>query len=406
VAIIASNFWPEPTGSAQTVGEFAWFLARAGADVRVATSMPYYPQWRIAAAYRGRIWLRERHEGVTMYRAWHLVRPRPSTMTRVLHELTLTLLSIPSMLRVLRRAKVAFVSSPDLSYAFVGLLIARLMRIRAVLLVKDVMPDAAVELGMLRNRLMIGLSRFLARRAYAWANEIHTLGEGMRQRIARDTEAPRKIRIVPDTIDAAELAPVERRENEFRKRYVPDGVFAVLHTGNMGNKQDLDLLLRAARRLRSDPKVHFYVFGEGSVKTHFLRTKEEWGLENVSLFPLQERPMLRHMLSGADVVLVSQRREVVDIVVPSKLITALASGAMIVVACPEESETARLIRESGGGLWVPAGDDAGLVAAIDRIRGGGVDVQAHRRNAREYALATFDRSAVYGPVVRELLLAS
>ena len=310
------------------------------------------------------------------------------------------------MIRVLRRAKVAYVSSPDLSYAFVGLLMARMLGVRSVLLVKDVMPDAAVELGMLRNPLMIGLSRFLARRAYAWASEIHTLGEGMRQRIARETGTLRKIRVVPDTIDGTELAPVERRENEFRKRYVPEGVFAVLHTGNMGMKQDLDLLLRAAQRLRSDPKVHFYVFGEGAVKTHFVGVRQEWGLENVSLFPLQERPMLRHMLSGADLVLVSQRREVVDIVVPSKLITALAAGAMIVVACPEESETARLIRESAGGLWIPAGDDAGLVATIDRVRGGAVDVQAHRRNAREYALATFDRAAVYGPVVRDHLLAS
>ena len=47
IAVIASNFWPEITGTSQTVTEFADFLSRAGVDVTVATSMPYYPQWQI-----------------------------------------------------------------------------------------------------------------------------------------------------------------------------------------------------------------------------------------------------------------------------------------------------------------------------------------------------------------------
>ena len=55
-------------------------------------------------------------------------------------------------------------------------------------------------------------------------------------------------------------------------------------------------------------------------------------LENVSHYPLQSRSFLAHMLSGADIVVVSQVAEVIDIVVPSKLLTAMASGAMIVAA--------------------------------------------------------------------------
>src|SRR3989454_2808998 len=58
--------------------------------------------------------------------------------------------------------------------------------------------------------------------------------------------------------------------------------------------------------------------------------------ENVSHHPLQERSLLSHVLSGADVVLVSQLAEVVDIVVPSKLVTAMGAGAMIVAARSEE----------------------------------------------------------------------
>jgi len=281
---------------------------------------------------------------------------------------------------------------------------AAIMRVPRVLVVKDVMPEAAVELGMLRNPIAIALSKWLARWVYRLAREIHTLGEGMKRRIAAVTGRDDNIRIVPDTIDAQELYPVPLELNEFRKQYAPAGTFAVLHTGNIGKKQDLDLLLRAADRLRHDPTVQFYVFGDGAEKTSFLRRRAARGLENVSHHPLQPRSMLAHMLSGADIVLVSQLAEVIDIVVPSKLLTAMASGAMIVAACSPDSETARLVNESGGGILIGPGDDEAFAKAIARIRSGQIDVKACRDRARQFAERRFERHAVYGAVVRSSLI--
>jgi colanic acid biosynthesis glycosyl transferase WcaI len=402
VAVVTSNFWPEPTGTSQTVTEFAEYLARHGIPVEVATSMPYYPEWRIRPAYRRALWRTERRDGIRIRRSWHFVRPRPTTITRILHEATLSLLALPNMVRVLRGARRAYIVSPALSYALTAAAVARLLRVRFTLVVKDVMPDAAVELGMMTNPIMVGASRRMARAAYGLADEIHTLGEGMRRRIAREADDPEKIHIVPDTIDPGELEPVSREVNEFRQRFVPDGTFAVLHTGNMGKKQDLFLLLRAAERLRHDRSVHFYVFGDGAVRDDFLSARDARGLDNVSHYPLQERRMLRHMLSGADAVLVSQLPEVVDIVVPSKLLTALAAGAMIVAACAPDSETARLVDRSGGGVRTPAGDDEALARAIADIRAGSVDAAACREAARAFATETFGRDAVYGPIAAGL----
>lgn len=405
VAIVSSNFWPERTGTSQTVGEFAKFFADHGVQVRVATALPYYPEWRIWDDYRGRLWRTDHQHGTTVFRTWHFVSPTPSTLTRLLHELTLSVLGALRIVQAMWRADWVYVVSPDLAFAFTGMWLGLIGRRRRVLVVKDVMPDAAIELGMLRNRLAIAVARWMARCLYRWADEIHTLGEGMRQRIAREVGSVDKIRIVRDTIDAAELAPVPYEVNDFRRRFVPAGTFAVLHTGNMGTKQDLELLLRAAGRLRDDAGVRFYVFGDGAAKERFLQLRDGWRLDNVSHHPLQDRSMLRHMLSGADVVLVSQLPEVVDIVVPSKLLTALGAGAMIVAACAPGSETARLIGESDGGLVIRASDDEALVRVIQQVRSGEVDVAQHRRRAREFAVRRFDRRAVYGPLVQEYLAA-
>src|SRR2546426_5321786 len=89
IAIVASNYWPEPTGVSRTVTEFAEFLTCRDLDVRVATAMPYYPQWEIYPAYRRSVYRSELRNGATIFRAWHRVRPAPSAIGRDLQEATL-----------------------------------------------------------------------------------------------------------------------------------------------------------------------------------------------------------------------------------------------------------------------------------------------------------------------------
>src|SRR4029078_1795088 len=216
------------------------------------------------------------------------------------------------------------------------------------------MTESEMELGMLTNARAIQLSKWMAREMYDGADEIFTLGEGMRRKIERDTRRREKISILKNTVNAAELAQGNGQGKPFRERFVPDDTFAVVHAGNMGKKQDLDLLLRTAKRLRSRSDIHFYVFGDGAVKDEFMRQRDAFDLVNVEIFPFQPREMLPHMLFGADVVLVSQLPEVLDTVVPLKLITAMAAGAMIVAACAPESDTAKLVVSSGGGITAAA----------------------------------------------------
>ena len=394
-AIVTSNFWPERTGIGQVATEFAQYLATRGIDVHVATGMPYYPEWRIYPEYRGKLQITEQLGNITIHRAWHHARPAPGPISRIAHEATLSLFSIPNMRRAMRGAHAAYIVSPDLSHAFTASLVAKAMDVPRVLMVQDVMPDAAVELGMLRNPLLVGGARRLARATYALADEILTLGEGMRQLIAREADTGKQISILPNSIDIEELWTGSEQGTPFRDRFVPGGTFAVVHSGNMGEKQDLELLLRAAQRLRDHPGVHFYVFGDGAVKSSFLKRRAELGLENVSHFPFQERSMLPHMLYGADAFLISQSSRVVDIVVPSKIATALGAGAMVVASCAENSETAKLVRESGGGIVIPAGDDEALSRVILQLRSGEIDSRTYRDAGRAYARKFFDREKTY-----------
>ena len=399
IAIITSNYWPEQTGISRTSTDLAEYFAAHDAQVTVATAMPYYPEWRVYEAYRKRLFARESHGGVEILRAWHFVRPAPSTLGRLLHELTLAAASIPNVLRAVRRANAVYVVTPMLSLAFVAVLCTRILGKRPILVVQDVMPDAAVELGMLRNKGMIALSRWMARVCYRAAREIHTLGEGMMRRIVNNGGNPATTRVVPVTVDLAELS-APSGENDFRRQFCRPGQLAVLHTGNMGKKQDLGLVLDTAALLAGEPDVHFFVFGDGAVREEFLKRREDLGLHNVSHYPLQERALLPHMLVGADIVLVSQLPEMTDIAVPSKLITAMAAGAFVVAACSSDSETARIVERSQGGIVIPPSDPHAFVRTIHALRSGSINPSAYRARARAHAAQQYDRDKVYGPLTR------
>ena len=171
VAVITAYFWPEQTGISQVVTEFASFLSERGIDVRVATAQPFYPEWEIWPEYRGKLWSKDAKGGISILRSWHMVSPRPSTVLRIVHDMTLALFALPNFIRVLRGARVAYVVSLDFTFAFAASVVAAMLRVRRVLVVEDIMPDAAIELGMIRSRAIIAVSRFIVRKLYALAGE-------------------------------------------------------------------------------------------------------------------------------------------------------------------------------------------------------------------------------------------
>jgi colanic acid biosynthesis glycosyl transferase WcaI len=400
--IVTSNFWPEKTGIGQVNTELAKFLSSHGVDVHVVTGYPYYPEWSVYPGYSGSLTRTEHYEGIAIHRSWHYVRPNPGAVGRILHEITLALFGIPALVRLIRTSSTVFIVSPDLFFAFLASKITLLLGRRYQLVVQDVMPDAALELEMVSNRWVIKASKAMARRLYDGAEGIRTLGNGMRRRIAAMTRDPSKISVVPNAVDVRELAPAHGSGLPFRERFVANGHFAVVHSGNIGLKQDLSVLLEAADELRSFPDIKFLVFGDGAAKADFLRERDARRLDNVSHYEFQDRALVPHMLYGADVVLVSQMKAVVDILVPSKLQVAMAAGAMIVAACAENSESAEIIRESGAGILVPAGDGTSLAATLLRIRNGEENAGAYRTRAAEYAAAHFDQESLYGPICRSV----
>jgi colanic acid biosynthesis glycosyl transferase WcaI len=187
--------------------------------------------------------------------------------------------------------------------------------------------------------------------AYRNASLISTVTEGMRQRIIAKGIPPAKVVVVPPPADGNLFhvgTPAE--SHTFRSKHSLEGKFIVAHSGNMGVKQGLDVVLDAAAILKEQRDCVFLLAGDGAMRSSLENRAALLKLANVRFLPLQEHAEFPHMLAAIDIALIVQLASVSDIAFPSKTVTLLSAARPIGAAVNDSSEIASVIRESGGGM--------------------------------------------------------
>ena len=116
----------------------------------------------------------------------------------------------------------------------------------------------------------------------------------------------------------------------------------ILYSGNIGEKQGLEIVIEAARALASRTDLQFLIVGEGAGKTRLMELAQTYGLNNVRFAGLQPYEVLPSLLASADCHLVVQRRGAADAVLPSKLTNILAAGGNALITAEPETSLGQL----------------------------------------------------------------
>jgi colanic acid biosynthesis glycosyl transferase WcaI len=402
VKILSINYWPEVTGIGAFTTYRAEHLATAGHDVEVCTTFPYYPEWQVPAEYAGKIALNEERNGVRVIRSYAYIPNPVTSLKRILHEGSFILSSTIRAL-VRKRPDVLLVVSPPLGLAVTAILLSRLWRIPYVFDVEDLQPDSAGDLGMLPG-WAVKLLYKVEKAAYRNARLVTTLTPSMKERIVGKGVAEEKVELLEPRMDDTLIDLLPEEGSTFRKRYDFGEQFLVTHSGNMGVKQGLDVVLGVAALNRGDDSMMFVFVGDGVDCERIRRRAVELNLHNVRFLPLLDQADFRGLLAASGVCLVTQQKSVSEIVFPSKIVTYLAAGRPIVASVSLDCEVARITRESGAGKVVDAENPEALLAAIWELRG--EDLSGLGQNARIYAGRRWASARVLGHLERSLMAAA
>lgn len=363
VLIVGINYWPETTGIAPYTTGLAEGLTQRGVQVSALTGMPYYPEWRIAGAYRGNWRRRERHRGVRIMRVRQYVPNRQTALRRAAFEASYV---AGGLMPVGVRRPAAIVGViPNLGGGLLAAMLARRYQTPFGLICQDLVGQAAAQSGLPGGGRVAGVTRALEGWIARRAASVAVIADSFRPYLRSLGVPDERIVTVPNwshvASGAVDRAAVRQRMGWRSEDHV------VLHAGNMGAKQALEHVVAAARHAQiTQPHVRFVLLGHGNQRLQLEQLAA--GLTNVDFVDPLPEPAFLETLAAADVLLVHERASVRDMSLPSKLTSYFTVGRPVVAAVPSGGATDREMARSGAGLVTPPEDPAALLAALERLR--------------------------------------
>ncbi len=390
--IYGLNYSPELTGIGKYSGEMAEWLSQQGHDVRVVTAPPYYPEWQVPADYNQWSYKRTIGRGeIDVWRCPLYVPSKPSGLKRIIHLASFALSSFPIMLRQLFwRADVVIVIEPALFCAPAAWLTARLSGAKCWLHVQDFEVDAAFDLGILSSGWLRSLVLKIEKVLMRCFDRVSTISDQMINRLGSKGVLTDRQVFFPNWVDVDHIFPLKTISKLREQLEIPSSDIVYLYSGNMGEKQGLEIIVEAARRLIDHKNIIFVMCGHGAAYPRLRELAE--GLENIHWLPLQPLDKLNDLLNMADVHLLPQKADAADLVMPSKLTGMLASGCPVLATVFEETQIAEVLESSG--VIVPPEDTDAFVTAILKLAENAEQRQEFGKNAREYAVKNLGRDAV------------
>lgn len=388
ILIYSYNYHPEPIGIAPLMTELAEGLAARGHDVHVLTGMPNYPQRRIYEEYRGKFYDTRVENGVTVHRCYVWIRPKPGLVARMLLDASFAATSFLRGLGGLGRWRpdVILLTVPPLPVSVPAALLGWLNRCPVVLNLQDILPEAAVHVGLIRNKLAIRVFEWLERFSYRTAHTISVITDGFVENLTRKGVSQDKMTVIPNWVDVNFIRPLPKENNAFRASHGLEDKFVVMYSGNIALTQGLETVIDTAERIKDIPDVHFVIVGEEDA-LHALRKRcAAKNLSNVLLLPFQPRHELPEMLAAADVGLIVQKRNVVSFNMPSKTQVLLASGRPIIASVPPQGTAAHAIARSRAGLVVKPQSPYHLAEAIKMLYRNPEEAKALGERGRRHAI--------------------
>ncbi|MFY0634061.1 MAG: WcaI family glycosyltransferase [Vannielia sp.] len=395
------NYDPEIISIAVYSSGLCDYMARHGVETKVVTAKPYFPHWRVFEGWRGPFWKRRKTEsGADVVHCPLYVPRKPTGAKRILHHASFALTAAPVTLwrALVWRPDVVFVIGPSLVAAPVGWLAARFGGAKAWLHIQDFEVEAAFATGLIKEESRTGraakaFERWVLRRF----DRASSISRPMLDKLRQKEVPEERIYELRNWANLEKVTPIEG-VSPMKAELGIETPYVALYSGNLANKQGLEVLPEMARHLAHRDDLTLLICGDGPMRDDLVNMAE--GLNNIRFLPLQPLEKLSDLLGLADVHLLPQIAGAADVMLPSKLTNMLASGRPVLATA--HAGTALGDEVEGAGVLTPPGDGKAAAAAVEALLDDPTRRAELGRTARHRALERWDMDAILGNLHIEL----
>ncbi len=357
--LLLNLYFPPDTSATAKVAQTAGEALSSEHEVTVVCGRPSYDP---TERRPWRIWQTERCGGVQIIRAGSTDYPRVQMKRRVLNYLSYVALAVPRALFVPCDVVLAMTDPPF--EGIVGAFVALLKGKPFLYHINDLYPDMAVGGAIVEPGLLARVWEWMHRWALRRAACVMVLGEDMRARMVGKGVDASRIEIIrsgaeiPAADEPAALDPevIRAIRGEFR--------FVLVHAGNLGFYGAWETLIAGARKLAGEG-IGLVFVGDGAQREQLEAAAA--GSTNVRFLPFFPAEKIPSVLAAADAHVITVKRGLEGVVVPSKMYGILAAGKPMVAFTPRETDVAALGERMGFSVWADCDDPAHFAFTVREL---------------------------------------
>ncbi|MEA5553492.1 glycosyltransferase family 4 protein [Anabaena cylindrica UHCC 0172] len=397
VSILTEFFPPDYAATGQLIEELVKHLEKQGVNIEVFTGQPAYA---FSTANAPAV---EQLGGIRIQRSRSTQAWSGRIRGKAVNGVLFTLRAFLHIIRNFRRHNVFLVTSAPPFLPIAAYLAHLCFRVSYVCLIYDLYPDIAIALGVVsKNHWLAGLWRELNKMIWRRSKGLVVLSPDMKKRIVTICpEIADKVSVIHSWGDPNLIVPISKENNWFAKKHDLVKKFTVLYSGNMGRCHDIETILETAKQLKNEP-IQFVCIGSGAKRERCIEAVNKLGLNNFIFLPYQDKQVLPYSLTACDLSLVSVEAGMENLVAPSKLYPALATGRPVAVICSKYSYLRQLIADGKCGISVENGDSVALAEFIRLLNSDRKLAELMGKASRQYLQSNFTPQIIAEQYLRVL----
>ncbi len=391
---IPGYFYPEQMSSTQMDDDRYRAFAKAGIEIEMYAATPTrnvtvdvrreYKKKRLEKMYDGQM---------TVHR-YSLYREGKNPLLRAFRYLLQCIkqFNIALFAKDARKCDLIFTgSTPPIKGAMVAL-VKKFRKIKFVYNLHDIFPDSLVGSGLAKQGgFLWKIGRVIENFTYCNADKIIVISEDFKWNIMEKGVQEDKIVVVYNWVDTEKIKPVVKEENPLYDEFgISKDKFNVVYAGNLGNAQNVMLLVEAAKKLKDDDSVQIIIFGTGGIEQELKNAVIENDLKNVKLLPLQPMERVPYVYGVGDVCVVACKEGLGGSAMPSKTWTIMSCGKTV-LANFDEGELKHIIEDNNCGVFTKAGDVDAFVDAIKELKKQESKCEELGKNGRAFVLKNLNK---------------
>lgn len=364
ILLISIAYPPEIRSASQLTKEFSHELVAQGHQVTVLTGQPHYNLSEKSKGTKYSVCSFE--EGVQVVRLKTLPVHKIPLLLRGVTELLLPFMFFFQAKKsyINMPVDVIEVYSPPLTLGIAGWMLKRRFRAPLVVNVQDLFPQNAVDLGLIKNNVVLKVFRFIESFVYKFSDLITVHSKGNKTFLLNYRKQPEsKVKVIHNWVDDVPFKKVTRT-GKFRRQYDLENKFILLFAGVLGPAQGMDIIINTCIELAHNTEIVFLLVGDGTDKERLVKKVEKHGLKNVRFEHFISMDDYPALVKDCDVGLLSISPLYHTPVVPGKLLGYMAGEIPIIASLNKESDGHDIIKKSGAGISIVGNDIYGFKDAV------------------------------------------